>query len=117
MTRRKIAYIAHPLSAPTIEQVTLNRFAAAQWAVWAMSKGYSPSCSWIVLTGLLVETPENRAAGLECDIALAITADELWLCGGRVSEGMAIERDAALAAGVIVMDYTSLGPLPLYSNL
>lgn len=109
----KSVYIAHPLSAPTLDGIEENRRRAALWAAWALTEqGVSPSCSWIVLTGVLPETPEMRALGLKADCAQAERCDEVWLVGGRVSQGMAIEAGHAAGCGVRVRDLTYLGELP-----
>jgi hypothetical protein len=109
----KVVYIAHPLSAPTIEGIEENRQSAALWAAWAaVSEGVSPSCSWVVLTGVLPESPENRSLGLACDVAQVERCDEVWLVGGRVTPGMALEAERARRRGIRVVDLTGLGPLP-----
>jgi hypothetical protein len=107
---RKVVYIAHPLGAgPDREQ---NRRNAAKWVAWAARQGVAPVADWIVLSGELEETPANRLLGLECDRALVELCDEVWLVGGRVSPGMAIEAEHARLCLVPVVDKTSLGPLP-----
>jgi hypothetical protein len=101
--------LAHPLSAPTQEGIDENRRRAALWAAWALTVcGVSPVCSWIVLTGVLPETSENRRLGLEADKAQVALCDELWYVGGRISSGM---REEATVAKKIV-DLTHLGERP-----
>lgn len=104
----KVIYLAHPLTAPTREGIEANRRRAAAWAAWAAMQDVSPVCSWIVLTGELEETPENRRLGLEIDKAQVARCDELWFVGGRVSSGMAIEASVAKK----VVDLTHLGEWP-----
>jgi hypothetical protein len=106
---KKVVYIAHPLGAgPDREQ---NRRNAARWAAWAaVIEEASPVCDWIVLSGELSE--DHRELGLACDLALVERCDELWLVGGRVSPGMALERDHAIACGVVVVDKTWMGYAP-----
>ncbi len=106
--KRKVVYIAHPLNASTRQGIEHNRTNAAQWAAWAaMTQNVSPVCDWIVLSGVLSE--EHRAVGLECDLALIERVDEVWLCGGRVSPGMAIERDHAKLLGKPIVSFLHLG--------
>jgi len=113
----KTVYIAHPLSAPTREGIEENRKRAALWAAWAaLDCGVSPSCSWLVLTGVIDETPETRELGLACDLAAVARSDQLWLVGGRVSSGMKIEADAARAAGIPVRNFTPFGRLPPFDS-
>jgi hypothetical protein len=109
----KNVYIAHPLSAPTKKGIEENRKNAVLWAAWAATeRGVSPSCSWIVLTGVIEETPANRELGLRCDLAQVERVDEVWLVGGRVSAGMRLEADHALSLSIPVIDMTDLGALP-----
>lgn len=103
---RKLVYIAHPLSGP--DHAT-NRANAAKWCAWAARQGVSPIADWIILSGELAETPENRALGLDCDFAAIRRCNELWLVGGRVSEGMKLEADYARSGGVTVRDLTWYG--------
>lgn len=111
VTSKKVVYIAHPLGGgPDREQ---NRRNASQWVAWAARRGVAPIADWIILSGEFDECPENRALGLSIDLALIERCQELWLVGGRISPGMAIERDHAIAMGVRVLDFTkTLGLLP-----
>lgn len=107
----KLVYIAHPLGAGPDRKANLQR--AARWCAWAaVKRGVAPSASWIVLAGVLPETPENRALGLECDFAAVKRCDEVWLVGGRVSEGMALEAEVAQRNGITIVDLTHLGAEP-----
>lgn len=106
----RLAYIAHPLgSCPDREA---NRARAARWCAWAARQGVSPVATWIVLSSQWDESEENRALGLACDVAAIERCDELWLVGGRVSPGMAIESAAAVESAVEVVDLTHLGEEP-----
>lgn len=105
----KVVYIAHGFSAPTIEEMSANRARAAKWVAWAaVTQDVSPVCSWIVLTAELPETPGMRTLGLEIDKAQVKRCDEIWMCGGRVTSGMAIEASVAKK----VVDLTHLGEWP-----
>jgi hypothetical protein len=53
-----------------------------------------------------------RDLGLACDFALIERCDELWLVGGRVSPGMALEAEHARKHGVTVADFTHAGYEP-----
>lgn len=100
-----VAYLAHPLSAPTREGIEQNRRNAAKWAAWLWRQGYSVECSWIVCTGELEETPENRKFGLESDCEQVRRADIMVLCGPKISGGMLLEANAASK----IFDLTRLG--------
>jgi hypothetical protein len=96
------------LAGPNAEAMEANRRNAAKWAAWAaLHMGVSPVADWIVLSSVLSE--EHRDLGLRCDKALIERCDELWLTGGRVSEGMGIERDYALAKFKAIRDLTPWG--------
>lgn len=103
-----IAYICHPYSAPTEEERNANRGSAARWALWAMEQGLSPVCSWIVLTGELEETPENRKLGLTCACAQVELCDVVIHVGPVVSSGMVIEATHGQKHGVAVLDLTGM---------
>ncbi len=109
MSRRPI-YLAHPLNAPTRDGIEANRKSAATWAAFlATHFDVAPECSWIVLTGELEETDENRARGLACDLVLVEQCRELVMVGPRVSDGMRLEATHMVQeVGGPVYDLTGL---------
>lgn len=110
MSKPRLTYIAHPLgSGPDREQ---NRENAARWVAWAALQGANPVATWITLSGIWEESPELRGKGLALDCALVECCTEVWLLGGRVSPGMAIEAEHARKCGVRVVDLTHLGYSP-----
>lgn len=113
MTKR-VVYLCHPLNAPTREGIEANRKEAARWAAFfATYFDVAPECSWIVLTGELEETDENRATGLAIDLALVARCDELVMVGPRVSEGMLLESEHAKKLGKPVYNLTRIGRDPM----
>lgn len=100
-----VAYLAHPVGG----DVEKNLEAAK-----AMYRHYTVIFPWVALVAPWITEcelwddadPEQRRAGLERCKAVVAKCDELWLCGPRVSEGMAIECEAAMAAGVVMIDRT-----------
>ncbi len=110
MNTMKVVYIAAPLTADTPEGIAENRRVGALWAAWAALSGFSPVCSWIVLTGVLSE--EHRELGLKCDCAQVERRDSVWLCGGRISGGMRVEALHAYGREIQIFDLTYLGRLP-----
>lgn len=107
----RVVYLAHPLGAGLDRE--RNRENAARWVAWAtLAHGVAVVADWIVLAGVLAETPANRVAGLAADLELVGRADELWLVGGRISPGMALEAEEARRRGIPVVDFTRLGTLP-----
>jgi hypothetical protein len=103
-----VGYIAHPLGAgPDRER---NRQNAARWAAWiARTYDVAPIADWIILSGEWEETPENRERGLAIDLELVERCDAIYLVGGRVSPGMAMELEHAKTHGLRVVDLTHLG--------
>jgi hypothetical protein len=100
-----VVYLAAPLSAPTRAGIEANRRAAAEWACWiAKTFHVAVECSWLVMTSVLEETPENRALGLACDIALVKRCDCLIAVGPAWSSGMSAEAEHARA----VLDWTGV---------
>lgn len=104
----KVVYIAAPLAAPTREEMDENRARAARWVAWAALQGVAPVATWIVLSGELSETQENRELGLAVDCATVERCDELWYVGGRVTSGMTKEGGHAK----LVVDLTPFGEEP-----
>jgi hypothetical protein len=103
----RVVYVAHPLSGPDRDA---NIARAARWCAWAFKSGYAPVADWIVLASQLDES--WREQGLRADCALIKRCDEVWLVGGRVSEGMRIEAAAARLVGLPVKDLTEIGAEP-----
>lgn len=102
----KIVYIAHPLGNGSDREK--NRANASRWCVWALLRQkVCPVADWIVLSGVLDES--FREPALDADFALIERCDELWLVGGRISPGMALEKVKAENSGVTVVDLTHLG--------
>jgi len=98
-------YLGHPLTADTSEGIEQNRRNAARWAAWLWKQGFSVECSWIVCTGELEETPENRELGLRSDCEQVRRCDVMVLCGPRISGGMLREAGAAK----VIVDFTYKG--------
>jgi hypothetical protein len=105
----KVVYVAHPLG-PDGPDREVNRKNASRWVGWlALHFEIAPIADWIILSGEWSETEENRKRGLAVDKRLVVRADEVWLVGGRISEGMKIESETARALGRPVVDLTFLG--------
>jgi hypothetical protein len=108
----RVVYIAHPLGDDPVKRQT-NRARAAQWCAWAAEKcGVCPVAMWVVLSGIWFESLEYRELGLQLDKVLVARCDEVWLVGGRISPGMAIEALTAQELSIPVLDLTGLGELP-----
>jgi hypothetical protein len=105
-----LTYIAAPLAGPDRD---VNIARALRWVAWAAQQpGVVPVATWISLTQVWHETPENRTRGLALDCSLIERCGRLWLVGGRISAGMAIEAEHARSCGIDVRDLTGLGLEP-----
>ena len=98
----KTVYIAHPLGQGDDRSENIKR--ATKWVAWAGRQGVCPMASWITLASEWSETEDNRAAGLAIDFAQIERCDEVWLCGARISPGMATEAEYAKSLRIPVID-------------
>lgn len=86
----KVVYIASPLSGD-VEQ---NLDFARQACRYAISQGVVPFAPHLLYTQMLDDnSPQERQAGIEMGCRMLERCDELWLCGERISPGMAAERN------------------------
>lgn len=104
----KLVYVAHPLG--TGPDRDANRLRAIRWVKWVASLGHAPVADWIIYAQMWDDSHIDQA--LTIDVALVARCDEVWLCGGRVSPGMIVEREAAHQNLVHVVDQTHLGDEP-----
>jgi hypothetical protein len=115
--RLPVVYLAHPVGAPTVEGVLANLAAARRW-LWALrtASTWSIAAPWIGAVQAALEAgtseAEERARGLVDMLAQVERCDGIVLVGGRVSAGMALERDHAIKHGLAVVDLTGLGEEP-----
>jgi hypothetical protein len=111
----RLVYIAHPLGHG--EDRDSNITSAEAWVAWAAEQGVCPIATWVTLARRWPETPERRELGLRIDFALIEECDELWLCGGRISPGMALEARHAGECGIVVRAVPYMDPLQLGMRL
>jgi hypothetical protein len=104
--------MAHPVAG----DVTANLARALRWLAWLSKREPDVTiiAPWIaaIMSGEDDSDPAARARGLAHDVIVVKRCDVLILVGGRVSSGMAIERDAMIAKGGHVIDMTDLGDEP-----
>lgn len=107
--RPTLIYVAHPLGKGT-DRVK-NRAKAARW-VGAIAKlpHVLPIAPWITIAESWDES--HREQGLALDFWTIEACDVVWLVGGHVSPGMALEREFAESRGIPVRDLTNLGSEP-----
>jgi hypothetical protein len=107
-----VAYVAHPVAG----DVAANLARALRWLFWLSSQcpDVAVIAPWIagIMSGEDDGDPAARSRWLALDVAIVKRCDCLILCGGRVSSGMAIERDAMIAVHGKVIDLTHLGDEP-----
>lgn len=109
----RLIYLAHPVSG----DVPGNLARAKRWLAWA-NRTCGPDAyviaPWIanIEAGEDDADPAARARGLRACCAVVEKCDELWLVGGRISDGMARERNTALVEMVTVRDLTAMGEEP-----
>lgn len=107
-----VVYVAHPVAGDV--QANLQR--ALRWLAY-LSKRLPHSAviaPWIanIMSGEDDGDPVQRARGLAHDVTVVKRCDVLVLVGGRISSGMAMERDAMIVAGGKVFDLTAMGDEP-----
>jgi hypothetical protein len=96
--KQKLVYVACPLGDGPDRPLNIVR--ASKWVAWAAEQGVIPIATWVILASQWPETEEYRQKGLALDCALVERADEMWLCGPRVSPSMHVEATHAKKVGV-----------------
>ena len=109
----KVTYLAHPVAGDVVANVAR----AKRWLAWASRiEGIAPIAPWITPVELFAVDedgdPAAREFWLARDCAVVAKCDELWLVGGRISDGMRREWVTAMERGVRVQDLTGLGAEP-----
>ena len=109
----RVVYLAAPVAGAVAENVAR----AKRWLRWAWRiPDIVPIAPWLTPVELFAadadDDHEARELGLLRDCAVVARCDELWLVGGRISEGMRREAAAAARAGLVVTDLTGLGKEP-----
>ena len=96
---RKLVYIASPLSG----DVERNLDFARQACLSAMAQGATPFAPHLLYPQMLDDNdPVQRELGMKMGEQMLALCDELWLCGDRISPGMAGELELAEELGVPV---------------
>jgi hypothetical protein len=115
-----LLYLAHPVSAPTVEGIRANLARAKRWLWWLRRTrpGDTVMAPWIVDVEIALDNAGNetdgRAAGLrDCEV-IAARCDGIVLVGGKLTSGMARERSVVLVetCGEGVIDLLELGEEP-----
>ena len=89
---RKLVYVASPLSG----DVEKNLDFARQACLSAMAQGVTPFAPHLLYPQMLDDNdPVQRELGMKMGNQMLALCDELWLCGDRISPGMASEKKLA----------------------
>ncbi len=99
MRENKLVYIASPYAGDVERNVEFARHACR----FCIVKGHTPVAPHLLYTQMLDDAdPVQREIGLSLGQRLLERADELWVCGDRISSGMAAEIAAARNLGIPV---------------
>ena len=97
MTKRKLVYIASPLAG----EVEKNQQFARDACRFAVERGMTPIASHLLFPQFLKdEVPAERELGIKMGLQLVGAADELWVCGDKISPGMQAEIARAEQLGI-----------------
>jgi hypothetical protein len=111
----KVVYLAHPLGSVSREGTDANLKRAMRWYKY-LTQFYpevAVVADWIVTCLVLDDrTPEDRVRGIAMNAAVLALCDEVWLCGGRISQGMRDEADLATQTNIPVFSLVHLGDEP-----
>ena len=105
MTDNKLIYIASPYAG----EIEKNVAFAIDACRFCITQGHTPVAPHLLYTRMLDDSdPAQREIGLELGHKLLERADELWVCGSRISSGMAAEIAEARNLGIPVRRVESL---------
>lgn len=89
---KPLVYIASPLSGDVEQNLEFARKACR----FAIEQEVTPFAPHLLYTQMLDDSsPAERQLGIEMGNQMLKLCDELWLCGDRISEGMANEKELA----------------------
>lgn len=93
----KLIYIASPYAGDVEQNVAFAKRACRH----AISQGHTPIAVHLLYPQILDDNnPAEREIGLRLGHRVLESCDELWVCGGRISSGMAQEIAAAQRFGI-----------------
>lgn len=96
---KPLVYIASPLSGDVEQNLEFARKACR----YAIEQEATPFAPHLLYTQMLDDSsPADRQLGIEMGSQMLELCDELWLCGDRISEGMANEKALAEQLGIPV---------------
>ena len=87
---KPLVYICSPFSG----DVERNAFKAREYSRYAIQRGCIPLAPHLLFPQFMSEESERELA-MQMDLILLTKCDELWVCGDKVTKGMAAEIDKA----------------------
>lgn len=100
----KLIYIASPFAGDVLHNVEFAKAACR----YAMDEGHTPVAVHLLYPQFLDDgDPAQRAAGLTMGHRVLEACDELWVCGERISTGMAAEITEARKLGIPIREVSS----------
>lgn len=109
--------LLHPVSADTEAGVAENLARALRWFNWLVETrpdDYIIMNWYPYVVALDDKNPDHRKRGLRdsCRMIRSGAVQEVVVCGGRVSTGMAEELEVASVSRIKITDLSSLGEEP-----
>lgn len=100
----KLIYIASPYAGDIRRNVEFAKAACR----YAMAEGHTPVAVHLLYPQFLDDgDPAQRAAGLTMGHRVLEACDELWVCGERISTGMAAEITEAKKLGIPIREVST----------
>lgn len=104
MTENKLIYIASPYAGDVKQNIAFAKAAC----LYAIKQGHTPVAVHLLYPQFLDDSnPAQRAAGLTMGHRVLVACDELWVCGSRISSGMAAEIAEAKRLGIPIREISS----------
>lgn len=92
MGKSKLVYIASPYAGDVETNVQFAKAACR----YAIEQGATPVAAHLLYPQIISDDiPEEREAGLRMGLRVLEACDEIWLCGGRITQGMRAELATA----------------------
>ena len=100
-TRANIMSAVYAAQSPYAGDIETNTAFAKKACWYAIHQGHTPIAVHLLYPQMLDDAePTEREIGLRLGHRVLEVCDELWLCGGRVSSGMAREIEEAQRLGI-----------------
>ena len=103
--KNKLIYIASPYAGEVEKNVAFAKKACR----YAVGQGHTPIAVHLLYPQMLDDSiPAERETGLRLGHRVLEACDELWVCGDRISSGMAREIAEAQRLGIPIREVTAL---------